>query len=252
MANDALDFGPSNTTRHFTMTGPELGTAGAEWCVGFWMKDTRITGSDYDYGVGRNTLGANNSFQIFIGQSGTANPGQVGVRALGSSGTEFNQNTGTILSGSGNDFLIVAQKRSTNMEIYVVQEGTSVGSPTLSSGTDVPNTISSGTWYLGARSDLSSARFWQNPFGEFFVLTGDSLTAAQVTTLAAGQHINAVKSTRAVDLRFRGNNATELDQSGNGRDATRVGTGYTLVNEFFPNTSAKALRNKLQALGVGA
>lgn len=235
MANDALDFGPSNSSRRFTCSGPATGAG--DWCIGFWARDSRIAGSNFDYAVSRGTLGAVNSLQIFVGQAGSGNNGQIGVRARGAAGTEFNETTSTVFTASGNDLLIVVQKRSTAIEIYAVVEDATVSSPLLTSTTNVPGEISAGTWYLGARSDLNTSRFWQNPFGEFFALIGDSLSAAEVETLAAGAHITVVRATRAVDLRFRGNNATESDLSGNGVDATRAGTGYTLVNEFFPDAS---------------
>jgi hypothetical protein len=248
VANDALDFGPSNTTRHFTCSGPATGAG--DLCVGFWARDTRITGANFDYAVSRGTLGAVNSLQIFLGQASSGNNGQIGVRARGAAGTEFNQTTGTIFTGSGNDILIVVQKRGTAMEIYGVVQGATVTAPNLSSTTNVPGEISAGTWYLGARSDLNTSRFWQNPFGEFFVLIGDSLSAAEVEDLAAGVHITAIRATRAIDLRFRGNNATETDLSGNGRNATRVGTGYTLVNEFFPDSDGVNINAEIEAISL--
>ncbi|MEO8296351.1 MAG: hypothetical protein ABI574_00945 [Burkholderiales bacterium] len=244
MALDALDFGVSNASRYFTFTGP--GLPAGDWTIGFWTRRTTDAGSGFQYMVSRGTLGGNNSLQVFTGEASAGNNGDVILRALGSSGTEFNDGPVAVLPlATTTDKLVVVQRRSSQIEVYCVSEGATVSAPNGTYTTNVPNAISSGTWYIGGRSDLDATRFWEAPLGEFFILTSDSLTAAEVQTLAAGVHIDAIRSgasAPAVDLRFRGNNATESDLSGNSRNATRNGTtGYALVTEFFPNTLAPTI-----------
>jgi hypothetical protein len=230
--SNALDFGASNTTRYYSLTGPSLET---EWGIWFWTRRVRTGNNQYGYAISKGNLAADDSFHVIVG--GTLTSGAVSFRAKGASGIELNISAASAPIPVGStDYLIGVQKRAGAIELYVVAEGSTVTAPTLTASTDVPTSIASGTWLIGARGDLSTARFWENPLGELTVLTGRSLSPSQVQAVAAGARVNAVETTRELELRFRDSTATEADLSGNNYTATRAGTGYTLVGEFFSDS----------------
>lgn len=228
----ALDFGGqelSNSGRYYTVPLPELGAAGADFCFVLRVRPTagRITSSFWGLCDQGSDTGTTPGFWLIL-NSGNNGFTFTAIRATG--GTEqLLQSTVQYLNRS---FLIVTQRRGSNYEQYVVLEGEAAGSPqtTASDGTTIP----AATYRIGSdQFDFHAACV----IGEFALLTGSSLTASQVTTLAKGARITAV-ATPAVELRFRsGPVATEtnLGSLGSSSDATRVGSGFYLRRELFPD-----------------
>ncbi|CAB4124386.1 Regulator of chromosome condensation (RCC1) repeat [uncultured Caudovirales phage] len=228
-----INFGTGNATRYYQFTGPVL--PNSDWSVGFWVRTSSLAGTAYQYPVSVGTgLGATNTFFIIIGENGAGGDANgFFLRALGAAGTEFNDGQYPFSAATEDRFCVI-QRRSSVIEFYSALKSSIVSAPYFSSATNIPNGLTSQTWTIGARGyDLAADRFLKNPFGQFFILTDSSLTAAEVSILASGKAITTVRSTRAVDLRFTENNALELDLSGNGRNATQVGTGYTTVGGFL-------------------
>ncbi len=229
-----LDFGGSshvNGGNYYTATIPEL--PNADWAVvvrirpsagkitsSFWSLHDQMSDTSTTPGL-RLTLNSGNDGATFTG-----------IRQVG--GTE--QTLQTAVPYRNRSVLIVTQRRGANYEQYVCVEGGTKSAPDGSVAHD-GTTIPTATWRIG--SDQFS---FHAPvvLGEFAVVLNDSLTAAEVTTLAAGAHIDDV-ATPTVDLRFRsGAVATEtnLGSGGATNDATRVGTGFWLARELFPEPPA--------------
>ena len=230
----ALDFGSSggNTSRYFTLAGPEI--PAADWCMGHWL---RLAGTDTaGHSMGCGSHASANTIQLYLSGSGSTRSLTLRLRG-GGSGPDLT--VSGIGVNNGVDYLVIAQRRGSSIELYVVAEDAAVAGPGATTTTLPASGSAAMTWHVGARPDLSSTRFWKNPFGELFFLSGDSLTPAEVQTLAEGRHITDLRATRALDLRFRGSNPTEPDLSGNGRDATMVGAGFTLADDFFPEPAGQ-------------
>lgn len=245
MADDALDFGSGNSSRYYAFSGPTL--PDADWCVGCWvrMPNGMNTSADFQYLISAGTIGAANSFHIFFGDS--SNQGQVLLRGRGAAGTEWNWGFETAIGSAPNyidttNRLMIVQRRGSAIEGYWVAKGAAVAGPNSTTGLAGNTTISPATWNFGRRPDGNATRYFGNVAGELFMLSGDSLNAAEVEALAAGVHIDAVRTTRLLDLRFRGSNAVEQDLSGNDYDATRNGAGWALVEEFFPDADAPLIQ----------
>ena len=255
MANDALDYGTDNNSRYYAVdvSTTSLVLPDGDWCVGMWIRlpNGLLTTMDYQYVFSAGTIGASNSFHVFFGESSSFN--DVVVRFNGAAGTEVNQNVAT---GVGNattgintdDHLMVIQRVGTTIYTYWILEGATVSAATNSFSNNSNTTNTFPSLNIGRRPDGNSTRYFGNVVGEVFILTSDSLTNSELTTLAAGAHIDAVRASPYLDLRFRGSNATETDQSGNGYDGTRNGTGWTLVNEFFPDSAGTDISATTDAL----
>jgi len=236
----ALDFGLNNNSRYFDVdvTGG-LVLPDADWTVGMWvrMPNGLSTNMDFQYIFSGGTLAATNSFHIFFGES--SNFRDVMVRLRGNTGTEINvviaSNIGDANGIDDGDHLLVVQRIGTTVYGYWIAEGDTVTAADMSTSnlSNTANTLPS--LNIGRRPDGNATRYFGNTVGEVFILTNDSLSNTDLTTLASGKHITIVRSDAELDLRFRGDNATEIDLSDNGFDATRNGTGYTLLAEFFPD-----------------
>jgi hypothetical protein len=233
VSSGALDFGVgnTNTTRWHTVAIPNL--PDSDWCFGFWTRFARTDGSQYQYVLSSGTLGATDSFHVFIGEDSTVDARKVFLRSYGTTGSEFN---GGISTAPGidttSDRLIIVQRRGANAEIYNVLEDSTVTTPNMSL-TWTTNGVAITSLRIGHRADAAANRGWRNPVSDVFMLSS-SLTAAEIQQLTYGFHITALKSARQLDLRFRQDNAVESDLSGNARDTTRTGSGYALVSELFP------------------
>ncbi|MGA0610101.1 hypothetical protein [Caldimonas sp. KR1-144] len=237
----ALSFGADNGggTRYFTAPLPAL--VDGNWALLCWIRAVDFTGSGFQYALSMGTLGGANSLHVFTPEASQASGNTWTLRALGSTGTEVNfgiGGAGVEFPNDGVDRLCVIQRVGTSLQIYVVPEGSTVASGGISGSTTwTTGAITAGTLNIGRRADGAADRGWQNPLGQIALLLNDSLTTDEINTLATGKPITAVRATTAMDLRFRTDNATEPDLSGNGRNATRVGTGFTVVTDFFADTT---------------
>ncbi|HQZ37129.1 MAG TPA: hypothetical protein PK020_22075 [Ilumatobacteraceae bacterium] len=241
-----LDFGGygrTNSGNYYTVTIPEL--PNADWAVAIRVRPSagKILSSFWG---------------LFDQMSDT---GTVpGVRAILNSGNDGYTFTSIRSTGGSEELLqtqvpyvnrsvvVVTQRRGSSYEQYVCLEGESAGSPQTAavSGTTIPTS----TWRIGSDQFGFHAPL---VIGEFAVVLNDSLTAAEVTQLAAGAHITAV-ATPDVDLRFRSgavSTETNLGSGGSANDASKVGSGFWLARELFPESAATESRT-LSAAGAGA
>lgn len=233
MVATSLDYGATNTTRYNTLSGPAL--PNADWSIGGWLRRDRARPAGYYQLLSANVaIGGDNRVTLFHGGSDFVGVGQAQDGAGHASPTLFGSYVDDALN-----YLIVLQRRGTNLELYTVAKGATASAPNDSGAHGFTTGISAATWYLGARDDLS-ANFNNQPFGENFCLLSDSLSAAEVTSLAVGVHITSVRPSPAFDLRFRISQATEPDLSGNGRNATQFGSGWATATEFFADGAAAA------------
>ncbi len=230
MANTTIDFGAANASRYYTLNGPAL--PNADWCIGGWIRRDRANASGYQTLVSINSGSfGNDRVSLFHGGSYFVAVAIAQDGAGHVSPTLFGEYAEDSLN-----HLIVLQRRGSNLEIYTVAKGATASAPNDSGAHAFTTGIAAATWNIGRRED--DAAYNTQPFGEVFCLLNDSLTAAEVSTLAAGAHITAVRASPEIDLRFRTSNDPEPDLSGNGYDADQFGTGWTTATEFFPDGAA--------------
>lgn len=225
----ALDFnaGP-NTTRYYSFTAAAFGTG--DWCCGAWHRAAtgRITALGDQTILSMGTSGAADSIHLRFTE------GADGFQAIVRNEVNTiiaNLLIGAALTEDNVDRLYVLQRRSNIIEGYLCVEGASKSVPDDSTGTISANHAGT-AWRVGSMN--GSSNYMEGPLGEAFLLIGDSLTAAQVTTLAAGAQITSVKPSANWHLPFRsGEVASETNLGTAGGSAARNGTGFAEVADFF-------------------
>lgn len=226
----ALDFGggswANSFSRRYYFTGPAL--PDSDWSIGWVKRSTTAPPTDVYPTLFQTADGVQGTTGgLIVQEYGDGTDGSDSIQAQATGGSAMNL-------GAANDYdpdvdvWNVLQRRGSNLEWYRCVEGGTVSAATDStawSGT----TIAADEWSFGWD--------WRDPLGEIFVLSGSSLTAAQVTELASGKQISALAGvTPLIHLAFRdGAGATEgnLGSGGSTYDATRDGTGFTTTTEFF-------------------
>lgn len=227
--NETIDFVAENDQRYYAIDSP-LAIPNGDFAVFVWVRPDVFTVNHTYYAFGGGTTGAANNLILGVNQD------NIFTLAIDSGGGgPFSSNTPvTPWPKDGSNFLIGMQRRGANWEIYSVLKGDSVSGPNGSmSGAFSTGLINLPSMQIGNIIDFDPTRFWENPLGEFFLLINDSLSAADIEILAAGNPITSVRAVREIDLRFTADNATEPDLSGNGFDAAQNGVGYQLVTGFF-------------------
>lgn len=236
MANTTVTWGAANDQRYYSLAGFTL--PNADWCIGCWFRPAALDSNNVLIGGGDRNLSNSIALEIRSG-------GDIGFNVISGN------NESTILDpfiidwateGSTN-YLAVMQRRGANLQAFVYAKGSTISSAKMQAAHGQTATCAPATIWIGGNSlldDPDLERLWNGPMGEVFVLLNDSLSNTELTTLCAGAHITAVRATRALDLRFRTVSTTEPDLSGNGRDATQVGTGWDTATEFFADGTAAA------------
>lgn len=237
-----LDFGAgthTNTTRYYSLTGPAL--PNSDWCIGVWFRNADISGTTYEYFVSQNGLGVANNVQLILGQASAGAPARsVWLNFQGTAGgadVAFGPADNFIPASNGLDYLAIGQRRGSNFEVYLVAEGATRTAADATAAVGTNTGCTSGTWNIGRRTD--ALRYFGNPMGEIFVYDNLSLTAAQVTSVAAGNRPGAFAGSNPLILwAFRdGEVATEpnIGTGGATYNAALNGTGFTTTTpDFFP------------------
>ncbi|MBE7419847.1 MAG: hypothetical protein HS128_19245 [Ideonella sp.] len=222
----ALDFGAgsaSNTTRRYT-TGSSAALPDTGWAVGCWIRHGTVSGNAVLLGCGASGAASSMQLRTFVGS-------QYGSQARDASGSNVSDGINYPAAG---DYLLVAQyiPPSDGLRDYLIPKGATVTAADSASAATFATIIPASPWYIG-----SDGTDWaKTPLGEAFVV-GRVLSHAELTTLAAGASILAVEPNPLLYWPFRDgavDQEVNLGTEGSGGDATRVGTGYTEVAEFFP------------------
>lgn len=204
----------------------ELTLQDGDWCIGVWTRVESNDGSLYQYLISIGTLGAANSFNLYLREHSASNPDRWALYVADGGG----DGPGVIYSSTapgGDDVwrLIICQRDAVAGEIqmwFCEPDGSAVK---VASGADTSfNAVNGGTWYIGCRSDLSASRYFHGRICEFF--KGDfCLTQAQIEALGAGLPIKALAKGMGETLDVYWPMwelvATMTDWSGNGNSGTR-------------------------------
>jgi hypothetical protein len=241
MVASTIDFGVGNSERYFTIPGFDL--PNADYCIG-WCERFPNPGTSTRKGViAQGGIGDASSLLITSAMYGGVGDRslELGLFSWDETGTSVIQTFGPYLGGdrTESDFFCFIQRRTNTAIGYAIPIGAGVTytEPTLTG--DYPAGAVTGVgsdMFIGCRADLSF--FIEDPFGEFFVLLGESLTASELMALAAGASILSIGKTPARYYKFRADNATEPDLGSDGADATQHGTGWTTTTEFFADTAS--------------
>lgn len=232
----ALDFGNNGNSNSYTRgytisTGPAI-PGSADWCFGMWVRQTNAPAAATYPTLFQTQDGVQGTTGGLLIQLDGDNSGALScsIQLKGQASPQYPGTGG--LTYDGRDVLIVVQRRSNNFDRYVCDEGGTAPDPAsiaIAAG-DQARGIDADEWWIGHDC--------RNPLGEWFFLTSDSLTTAQVTALAAGEQISTIK-TPLIHLPIRdGYVATEanLGSAGSSYDAAKFGTDWVagaIKTEFW-------------------
>jgi hypothetical protein len=211
----------------------ELALQDGDWCIGIWSRVDDNSGSNAQYLLSNNNLGANDSINLWLEESGSgSSPNEWSLYGEDSDGT----NTGTLRCGAtGADStwrLIIIQRRTADNEIQIwFCEQNGAASKVDSVADTNFDAVDGGDWNIARRVDGNADRYYGGTCCELF--KGDfSLTQVQIESLAAGTTIDDLASgaglTLDLYLPMTTADATLADESGSGNDATRHGNPSTV------------------------
>lgn len=238
----AIDFGASfNASRYYSvdMSTP-LVLPDGDWCIGAWISLPRGLDTaallQYPYSI-NDIPGAPSQVNPFFGEleSNISREQWVRMSTDGDSGDAFStQVAGNIGDASGvdtRDALLIVQRNGLNWEMYLVWEDEVVATPTSIVVAGTSTTITINTLYLGGRVDLQTERFFQNPLSEYFIIDS-ALSNAQVLAMVADRSpITDFEPSPLLYFPMVRPDAVLTDESGNGRNATRIGTDF----KYYPH-----------------
>jgi hypothetical protein len=221
----AIQFDESNDY-YSVSDAPELALADGDWCIGIWTYVDDNAGSNAQYLISINSLGANNSINLWLEETGSgSSPGEWSVYGKDGDGT----NTGTLRCGiTGADSawrLIIIQRKTADNEIQIWFCEKSGAASKVDSVADTDfDAVDGGDWNIGRRADGDADRFYGGAACELF--KGDfALSQAQIEALAAGLPVKTLAAqlghTLDLYLPMWKADATLIDYSGSGNSATR-------------------------------
>lgn len=243
MAATTINPGAGNTTRYYDAA--TLALPDADWCIGIWYRPNLAAAAARLWDTGGPSAPSACYARVSHDVAGNGLEQQMGFRFIANDGAGVpaldverapNYPTGWAVDS---DYLLIVQRRAGNLELHVCEKGGTTYSSTpvawtlgaLSPGTEL---------IIGARPGPAS--LMENPYGEMFVLTGASLSTADINALKAGASILAVTATPTRYYKLRESNDPEPDLGTAGAHADQNGTGWATTTQFFnDSTSAPVL-----------
>lgn len=223
------DINDASSNRHYTIPNAAVldKSATTGYAVGHFIELSQNAGTQAQYMVSSGLFNANPSFQMYLGEA--SNTPANSYFATPCDATVDN-NFGSIADAVelAKTILVVEQfdPGSGNSEIWICEPGGVASMVASSAGP--PGDIAAPTdWFLGTRSDLETARYFQEEMGGHFMVARN-LTSNEIETLANGTSPVTLLGSDCVGAwSFAGGaNATEPDVSANNNIATRRGTGW--------------------------
>lgn len=259
-AQNTWNYGGSR--RYYRAPTPEF--PNADWVLLGWVRAVRNTDGSTSYPCmvdGESDVDTGYGFRIAMVTTTTLEfKVRVSASTSGTASTQYISFAHGI-TFDGSDYLIVLQRRSGVIEAYCVKKGDTASAPdgtATITGSPVPGTIpaSSGSGMFIGINYYNFSDGWINPLGELAIVLNDSLSAAEVTTLAAGARPTSsnIGTNPTVLLPFRTVDAateTNLGTGGATYNATKVGSTFTTgVADFFSVGGATTSATRL-LMGVG-
>jgi hypothetical protein len=242
VAQHSLDFGggaggEDDREKYYGVALPQL--PNGDWSIGIVVIPWALAEPPHasNPSLFHNAVGYGNagSIQLTHYESGGATEIYADLWATGDTGYKTcqvpNNSDGQTVCGRSETHFVVLQRRSGNLELFVVKQG-SVTTTAQSTTAAFSGTFPAATWRVGG---------WEAnwPMGEFFCFTASALTPAEVSQWASGKRITEVKASPYVYLPFRnGWGATEPNLGTNGGVATfvgHVGSRHLARSLFAPN-----------------
>lgn len=222
---------------YYTVTdAAELTLPDAAWCIGVWTYVSDNAGNYFQYLLSNGTLSANSTFNLVLGEAGSANANQWFVRAVDADGTAGSLSAVDLPGADSIWRLIIVQRDEVggDLELWFCEPkggATLTHSIAIPAGFDIVN--SAGNLIIGARADLNADRFYGSTAAEIF--KGNfALTEAQIEALAWGLPIKTLAAqlgyTLDLYLPMWHAEATLIDFSGSGNNAARTGAPATTAH----------------------
>jgi hypothetical protein len=222
----AIQFDAANDY-YSIVDAAELTLQDGDWCVGLWTYVADNAGSAYQYTYSNNGYAANNSINLFLVETGegTGNINKWGLVVQDGDGTSVSLVSSTAPGADSTWRLIVAQRRTADNQVQLwFCEPKGAASKVASAADTNFDAVNGAAWNVARRVDGDANRYYGGVLCEMF--KGDfSLTQAQIEALAAGLPIKtlAAQAGLTLDLYLPAwtADATLIDYSGSGNDATR-------------------------------
>lgn len=231
MANTATDFGIGNTTRYYTVAGFSI--PNTDWnlsCRGR-LQATFSTGA-----MGIACLGSVSGSEclfLYLTQEGVDNYSIIARFRSNGVFVDYTIGSFSTLGVYPVDYLFSVQRVSNQIQVFAIRSDQTVADPLATGDITGAQGVSSGTLYIGCRSDIDTGSMYENAFSDFAFVSGSSLTPQQMTMLATGQRVGAFFAP-SMEFRLREANATETDVAvGGTHSAVRHGSGWATTTEFF-------------------
>lgn len=239
MANTTVDPGSGNTTRYYDT--PVVALPDSDWCFGLWYRPNVAVTAARTWDTGGSGTAFATYARLTHPNAGTGIESDLNFRFISHDAgggvvidLERTANYGTGWAVDAN-YLLIVQRRSGNCELHICEKGGTTYSATPVAWTQ--GGLNTGLEFT-IGSAAAGANLLLNPYGEFFFLSGLSLATADINTLKAGAPITAVTASPNRYYKFRTSNDPESDLGTAGQPADQNGTGWTLANEFFPDSAS--------------
>jgi len=197
-----------------------------DWCVGVWTYVADNSGAWFQYVLSNNMWGVNDSFNLFLGEAGNVDANKWAIRVVDGDGTTITFDSAPSAPGADSTWrLIVVQRRTAEAQIQMWFCTAGGAAAKVGSAADAGfAAVNGGVWNIGRRVDGNADRYYGSLAAEVF--KGNfSLSQAEIGALAGGLPILTLAAQKAATLdlylpMWRAE-ATLVDYSGNGNDATR-------------------------------
>lgn len=210
-------------------------------------------GTAYQYVLSNNAYAVNNSFNLFLAESSEAsNPDHWQCNVEDGDGTNPGSLTSLSAPGPSSKWILIIYQRDTSadageeLQLWFCEEKQD---PTLEAvASDASfGSINGGDWNIGRRRGGTSTRYYGGHAAWFF--KGDfAWTEDEIRAMGAGvtPYTMAKSAGKSLDvcIKMDGADATLLDITGNGNDATRNGSPVTAITE--PNLMSAVKRAAIQ------
>lgn len=247
MANTTIDPGVGNTTRYYDAAA--LSLPDSDWALGIWYRPNLAAVAARLWDAGGSSTP--NAYYARVSHEAAADVGEhtLNLRFIANDGSgapamdeERSRNSPSGWA-TDSDFLLIAQRRADNLELHICEKGGATYSMTPVAWT--LGALSPGTEFVIGGA-AGGSNLLSNPYGEFFFLSGTSLSTENIDTLKAGTAITAITASPTRYYKLREVNDPEPDLGTANAAADQNGSGWTTVNEFFADSSVTGVMGAIE------
>lgn len=213
----AINLGNPNSSRYYLVSdSSDLTLPNGDWGIAALVRPTLASTTFPKYLFSTNALGVANSLNVFIGGGDGKFAAQYNATSIWPD---------PVALSAGSDYIVYVIRLGTQM--FVGHSLLGSGSVSDSGGLDIPGSSSNGgNWYIGARTDLNTDRFWRGHIEWLAFSNNAAFRATDIIDISNGAPVMQVIGNRLTRLwHWQTATSTERDLI-TGQTATRNGTGW--------------------------